>query len=122
MKPHDRRPAAGPTPATDTEFFARRERERRPGGTFVRDITAALADIIRGMGVVLGTPTRLREMRDVLRGAEAVSSGIQRDRLGCAAGNLDCAMWVGADTETGRPLLATALDYLQRATGNIEQS
>lgn len=109
-------------PATETEFFARKDRQRRPEDTFVRDTTAALADIIRGMGVVLDTPTCLREMRDVLRGAEAVSTGIQRDRFGWAAGHLDRAMWVGVDTETGRPLLAVALDYLQRATGNIEQS
>jgi hypothetical protein len=68
----------------------------------------------------LDLPTPVRPTADalltVLRDAEQHTSGYQRHLIGYAAANLDAATWIGQDSEEGRIRLATALDYLARAT------
>jgi hypothetical protein len=58
---------------------------------------------------------------DDLRHAEQHSSGYQRHLIGYAAANFDTATWIGQDSEEGRLRLATALDYLARATDSSTQ-
>ncbi|MDQ0904627.1 hypothetical protein QFZ22_000612 [Streptomyces canus] len=66
----------------------------------------------------LPTPVRptAAALVTVLRHAEQFTSGYQRHLIGYAAANLDAATWVGQESEEGRLRLATALDYLVRAT------
>ncbi|MFE3506219.1 hypothetical protein [Kitasatospora sp. NPDC059160] len=75
----------------------------------------AIAEACRDLGIGAADPATLVDLQARLGFQHPDLPDRQRRLAGQAGAVLNSAMWVGADTETGRECLATAQDFLRRA-------
>jgi hypothetical protein len=84
--------------------------------TYAAEVLSQIASQAHQMGLPVPRQAAAQPLLATLSQAELLSLGHQQHLLGYAAANLDAALWIGIGEEEGRLRVATALDYLNRAS------